>query len=52
MEALFLQFLWNLRLRLRGCPPLSFVVDALDECTSETEFIEPLHRLFGSLTFL
>ncbi|KAG1837235.1 hypothetical protein DFJ58DRAFT_628499, partial [Suillus subalutaceus] len=31
MEALFLQPLRKLRPRLRGCPPLSFVVDAFDE---------------------
>ncbi|OAX36402.1 hypothetical protein K503DRAFT_721455, partial [Rhizopogon vinicolor AM-OR11-026] len=31
MEALFLQPLRGLQLRLRGCPPLVFVVDALDE---------------------
>jgi hypothetical protein len=37
MEALFLQPLRSLRLRLLKRPPLVFVVDALDECTSETE---------------
>ncbi|KAG1771725.1 hypothetical protein EDD22DRAFT_795579, partial [Suillus occidentalis] len=31
MEALFLKPLRKLQLRLRGCPPLSFIVDALDE---------------------
>jgi hypothetical protein len=35
MEVLFLQPLRSLRLRLRDRPPLVFVVDALDECTSE-----------------
>jgi len=37
MEALFLRPLRKLQPRLRGCPPLSFVIDALDECTSEPE---------------
>jgi environmental stress-induced protein Ves len=37
MEALFLQPLRSLRLRLHDRPPLVFVVDALDECTSEDE---------------
>ncbi|KAG2128242.1 hypothetical protein DEU56DRAFT_758440 [Suillus clintonianus] len=37
VEALFIQPLRKLHLRLRGCRPLAFVVDALDECTSETE---------------
>jgi hypothetical protein len=36
-EALFLQPFRGLRLRLRDRPPLVFVVDALDECTSEDE---------------
>ncbi|KAG1815996.1 uncharacterized protein BJ212DRAFT_1221200, partial [Suillus subaureus] len=31
MEALFLQPLWKLQLRLHRCPPLSFVIDVLDE---------------------
>ncbi|KAJ8582109.1 hypothetical protein M405DRAFT_717498, partial [Rhizopogon salebrosus TDB-379] len=31
MEALFLQPLRGLRLRLHGCPPLVFAVDAIDE---------------------
>ncbi|KAG2348515.1 hypothetical protein BDR05DRAFT_524410 [Suillus weaverae] len=35
MEALFLQPLRKLQLRLRECPPLTFVIDALDECTPE-----------------
>jgi len=39
MEALFLNPLQRLRPRLSECPPVMFVmpVDALDECTSETE---------------
>ncbi|KAG2036040.1 hypothetical protein BDR03DRAFT_823335, partial [Suillus americanus] len=37
MEALFLKPLRWLRSRLRECPPLTFVADALDECTSESE---------------
>ncbi|KAG2131361.1 hypothetical protein DEU56DRAFT_757609 [Suillus clintonianus] len=36
MEALFLRPLRRLLFRLRECPPLVFVIDALDECTSET----------------
>jgi hypothetical protein len=46
MEDLFLQPLLSLRLRLRDRPPLVFVVDALDECTSEDE-IAYLVRLLG-----
>ncbi|KAG2114775.1 uncharacterized protein F5147DRAFT_550670, partial [Suillus discolor] len=37
MEGPFLQPLRKLRLRLCGCQPLTFVVDALDECTPEPE---------------
>jgi hypothetical protein len=37
MEAFFLRPLRKLQSRLCGCPPLSFVIDALDECTSEPE---------------
>ncbi|KAG1755954.1 quinon protein alcohol dehydrogenase-like superfamily [Suillus lakei] len=40
MEALFLQPLRRLQFRLRGCQPLTFVVDALDECTSEPELVD------------
>jgi hypothetical protein len=40
MEALFLQPLRWLQPRLRGCPPLTFVIDALDECTSEPELTD------------
>ncbi|KAG1768052.1 hypothetical protein EV702DRAFT_1035812 [Suillus placidus] len=36
MEALFLQPLRQLKFRLQDCPPLTFVVDALDECTPES----------------
>ncbi|KAG2346572.1 hypothetical protein BDR05DRAFT_792371 [Suillus weaverae] len=36
MKALFRQPLWNLKSRLRECPPPVFVVDALDECKPET----------------
>ncbi|KAG1774310.1 hypothetical protein EV702DRAFT_1047871 [Suillus placidus] len=36
MEGLFLQPLRKLQYRLRECPPLTFVVDALDECTHES----------------
>jgi hypothetical protein len=37
MEALFLRPLRALRLRLRGRSPLAFVIDALDECPSESD---------------
>ncbi|KAG1809414.1 uncharacterized protein BJ212DRAFT_1279709, partial [Suillus subaureus] len=36
MGAFFLKPLWWLQIRLHRCPPLLFVVDALDECTSGT----------------
>lgn len=36
MMALFRRPLWHLQFRLRECPPPVFVVDALDECQSET----------------
>jgi hypothetical protein len=49
MEALFLQPLRWLRLRLRGGPPLSFVVDALDECTSEFELTDLILSLAQAL---
>jgi hypothetical protein len=49
MEALFLQPLRKLQLRLRGCPSLSFVVDALDECTSEPELADLILSLAQAL---
>ncbi|KAG2035327.1 hypothetical protein BDR03DRAFT_1093230 [Suillus americanus] len=49
MEALFLQPLRKLQLRLRGCPPLTFVVDALDECTSEPELTDLILSLARAL---
>jgi hypothetical protein len=49
MEALFLQPLRKLHLRLRGCQPLSFVVDALDECTSEPELTDLILSLARAL---
>ncbi|KAG0707950.1 hypothetical protein DFH29DRAFT_994575 [Suillus ampliporus] len=49
MEALFLPPLRRLRLRLRDCPPLTFVVDALDECTSETEAADLISLLVQAL---
>jgi hypothetical protein len=49
MEALFLQPLRKLQLRLRGCPPLSFVIDALDECTSEPELTDLILSLAQAL---
>ncbi|KAG2090400.1 uncharacterized protein F5147DRAFT_764436 [Suillus discolor] len=36
MKALFHKPLWHLRLSLCDCPPLVFVIDALDECKPET----------------
>ncbi|KAG1793067.1 uncharacterized protein HD556DRAFT_517266 [Suillus plorans] len=49
LEALFIQPLRRLQLRLRGCPPLAFVVDALDECTSETELADLILYLARAL---
>jgi hypothetical protein len=49
MEALFLQPLRWLRPRLRGGPPLSFIVDALDECSSEPELTDLILSLAQAL---
>ena len=49
MEALFLQPLRRLRFRLHDCPPLAFVVDALDECTSEIELADLISLLAQAL---
>ncbi|KAG2107927.1 uncharacterized protein F5147DRAFT_612902 [Suillus discolor] len=49
MEALFLQPLRRLRLRFPGCPPLTFVVDALDECTSKPEITDLILSLAQAL---
>ncbi|KAG1788006.1 uncharacterized protein HD556DRAFT_1276741 [Suillus plorans] len=49
MEKLFLQPLRGLHLRLRGCQPLIFVVDALDECTSEPELTDLILSLAQAL---
>ncbi|KAG2345366.1 hypothetical protein BDR05DRAFT_864029, partial [Suillus weaverae] len=49
MEALFLQPLRKLRFRLCGCPPLVYVVDALDECTSETKVADLIFLLGRAL---
>jgi len=49
MEVLFLQPLRRLYLRLRDCQPLTFVVDALDECTSEPELIDLILSLARAL---
>jgi len=49
MEALFLQPLRKLQLRLRGCPPLTFVIDALDECAFESELIDLILLLARAL---
>jgi len=46
MEELFLGPLRRLQLRLQECLPLVFVIDALDECTSETE-VTDLVTLLG-----
>ncbi|KAG1815126.1 uncharacterized protein BJ212DRAFT_1481654 [Suillus subaureus] len=51
MEALFLQPLHNLQLRLRRCPPLTFVVNALDECTSKPELTDLILSLAWALSF-
>jgi len=50
MEALFLQPLLKLRFRLRDCPPSVFVVDALDECTSNTEVADLISLLGQALS--
>ncbi|KAG1777328.1 hypothetical protein EV702DRAFT_1197303 [Suillus placidus] len=49
MEALFLRPLRKLRFRLCGCPPLVYVVDALDECTSETKVADLIFLLGRAL---
>jgi hypothetical protein len=49
MEALFLRPLRALQLRLRGCLPLVFVIDALDECPSESETTELISLLAQAL---
>ncbi|KAG1743438.1 hypothetical protein EDB19DRAFT_1827338 [Suillus lakei] len=49
MEALFLQPLRKLEDRLAGCSPLSFVIDVLDECTSEPELVDLIHFLAQAL---
>ncbi|KAG2141181.1 uncharacterized protein EDB93DRAFT_641721 [Suillus bovinus] len=49
MEGLFLKPLRKLQFRLRGCPPLVFVVDALDECMSETEAADLISLLSEAL---
>lgn len=45
MEALFLRPLRRLYFRLRERPPLVFVVDALDECTSQSELADLISLL-------
>jgi hypothetical protein len=49
MEALFLKPLRKLQIRLRNCLPVAFVVDALDECTSETEVTDLISLLGRAL---
>jgi len=49
MEALFLRPLRRLQLRLQGCLPLVFVVDALDECTSGTDIVDLISLLGRAL---
>ncbi|KAG2121934.1 hypothetical protein DEU56DRAFT_703616, partial [Suillus clintonianus] len=49
MEALFLRPLRKLRQRQQNCPPLSFVIDALDECISEAELAELISLLGQAL---
>ncbi|KAG2344328.1 hypothetical protein BDR05DRAFT_989454 [Suillus weaverae] len=41
MEALFARPLRQLKSRLRDCPPLAFVIDALDECTESLDQSAP-----------
>ncbi|KAG1718434.1 hypothetical protein EDB19DRAFT_1984152 [Suillus lakei] len=47
MEVLFLLPLRKFHHRLRGCPPLLFVIDALDECTSSEAELAELISLLG-----
>jgi hypothetical protein len=49
MEALFLQPLQQLCFRLRDSPPPVFVIDALDECTSDTEIADLISLLGQAL---
>ncbi|KAG1717483.1 uncharacterized protein EDB91DRAFT_1352983 [Suillus paluster] len=49
MEAFFLKPLRKLKSRLSECPPLTFVVDALDECTSEPELTDLILSLARAL---
>jgi hypothetical protein len=49
MEALFIRPLRQLRLRLRDNPPPVFVIDALDECTSENETADLIFLLGQAL---
>ncbi|KAG1807681.1 uncharacterized protein BJ212DRAFT_1303391 [Suillus subaureus] len=49
MEALFLKPLRKLQPRLCGYQPLTFVVDALDECTSESELTDLILSLTQAL---
>ncbi|KAG2356034.1 hypothetical protein BDR07DRAFT_1424360 [Suillus spraguei] len=48
MEGFFLHPLRMLQYRLRGCPPMVFVIDALHECTSKAELAD-LISLLGLL---
>ncbi|KAG2119181.1 hypothetical protein DEU56DRAFT_137055 [Suillus clintonianus] len=49
MEALFLRPLRQLCKKRENCLPLSFVIDALDECTSEAELTELISLLGKAL---
>jgi hypothetical protein len=49
MEALFLQPLRSLQIRLRQCPPVVFVVDALHKCVSEAEITDLISLLGQAL---
>jgi hypothetical protein len=49
MEALFLHPLRQLYFRLRDSPPPVFVIDALDECASETEVADLISLLGRAL---
>ncbi|KAJ8592891.1 hypothetical protein M405DRAFT_642555 [Rhizopogon salebrosus TDB-379] len=49
MEELFLQPLRSLRFRLRQCPSVVFVVDALHECTSRAEIADLIFLLGQAL---
>ncbi|KAG2741554.1 hypothetical protein P692DRAFT_20750933, partial [Suillus brevipes Sb2] len=49
MEGLFLKPLRKLHLRLRECPPSTFVIDGLDECACKTDLKDLIFLLNQAL---